>query len=164
MLSDTHLRDDGARRLPDAVYAQLRRADAVLHCGDVVERGLLDELATFAPVHAVLGNNDRALRGALPERKVVDLDGVRVGMVHDSGPTKGRAARVRRMFPDCDVVLFGHSHAPVDDVGLDGQRLFNPGSPTQRRLQPNPSFGVLGLRRGRVTGHQIVVLDQPART
>ena len=114
--------------------------------------------------HAVLGNNDVTLRGSLPERTVVVLDGVRVGLVHDSGPTKGRAARVRRMFPDCDVVVFGHSHAPVDEPGLDGQRLFNPGSPTQRRRQPRPSFGVLDLGGGRVLDHRIVLLDQVART
>jgi putative phosphoesterase len=159
VLSDTHLRDAGARRLPDAVYAALGDADAVLHCGDVVERGLLEELTTYAPVHAVLGNNDVTLRGTLPERLLVELDGVRVGMVHDSGPTKGRPARVHRMFPDCAVVVFGHSHAPVDELGLDGQRLFNPGSPTQRRRQPHPSFGVLDLHGGRVEGHRVVVLD-----
>lgn len=159
VLSDTHLRDDGARRLPDPVYAALLDADVVLHCGDLVERGLLDELSTYAPVHAVLGNNDVTLRGALPERLLVELAGVRVGMVHDSGPTKGRAARVRRMFPDCDVVLFGHSHAPVDEEGVDGQRLFNPGSPTQRRRQPHPSFGVLDLDRGEIVGRRVVTLD-----
>jgi uncharacterized protein len=159
VLSDTHLRDDGARRLPDAVYGALRDADVVLHCGDVVERGLLDELATFAPVHAVLGNNDVTLRGTLPERFLVELAGVRIGMVHDSGLTKGRGARVHRMFPDCDVVVFGHSHTPVDEVGVDGQRLFNPGSPTQRRMQPHPSFGVLDVADGRITGHRIVILD-----
>jgi uncharacterized protein len=159
VLSDTHLRDDGGRQLPDRVYVALRDADVVLHCGDVVERGLLDELATYAPVHAVLGNNDVALRGILPERLLVELDGVRVGMVHDSGLTKGRAARVHRIFPDCDVVLFGHSHAPIDEVGVDGQRLFNPGSPTQRRMQPQPSFGVLDLDRGRVVEHRIIELD-----
>jgi len=159
VLSDTHLRDDGTRRLPDAVYAALRDADVVLHCGDVVEQGLLDELATFAPVHAVLGNNDSALGGRLPKQLVLELDGVRVGMVHDSGLTKGRAARVRRRFPDCDVVLFGHSHAPVDELGVDGQRLFNPGSPTQRRMQPHPSFGVLDFHDGRVERHAIVVVE-----
>jgi putative phosphoesterase len=159
VLSDTHLRDEGDRKLPDAVYAAMRDADVILHCGDVTERGVLDELATYAPVHAVLGNNDVALRGALPERLLVDVDGVRVGMVHDSGLTKGRAARVHRMFPKCDVVVFGHSHAPVDQLGIDGQRLFNPGLPTQRRRQPHPSFGVLDLTDGRVTGHRIVVLD-----
>ena len=159
VLSDTHLRDDGKRRLPDPVYTALRAADVVLHCGDVVESGVLRELATFAPVHAVLGNNDVALRGTLPERLLVELAGVRVGMVHDSGTTKGRPARVQRMFPDCAVVVFGHSHAPVDDLGIDGQRLFNPGSPTQRRMQPHPSFGMLDFDDGQVTGHRIVVLD-----
>jgi putative phosphoesterase len=159
VLSDTHLRDGGTRRLPDRVYAELRDADVVLHCGDVVEQALLDELATFAPVHAVLGNNDVMLRGVLPERLVVELDGVRVGMVHDSGATKGRAARVHRMFPDCDIVLFGHSHAPVDDEGVDGQRLFNPGSPTQRRMQPHPSFGTLTFSGGRITHHGVTVLE-----
>jgi putative phosphoesterase len=158
VLSDTHLRDDGRRRLPDAVYAALRDADVVLHCGDVTESGLLDELATYAPVHAVLGNNDSTLGGTLPKQLVLDLAGVRVGMVHDSGLTKGRAARVRRMFPDCDVVCFGHSHAPVDEEGIDGQRLFNPGSPTQRRRQPHPSFGLLDLERGALSGHRIVTV------
>ena len=158
VLSDTHLRD-GGRPLPDDVLTALREADVVLHCGDVVERALLDELATYAPVHAVLGNNDVTLRGVLPERLLVELGGVRVGMVHDSGPTKGRAARMRRAFPDCDVVVFGHSHAPVDELGVDGQRLFNPGSPTQRRRQPHPSFGVLDLHGGHVTDHRIITLD-----
>ena len=159
VLSDTHLRDDSTRRLPDPVYAALRDADVVLHCGDVVERGLLDELATFAPVHAVLGNNDSTLGGVLPKQLVVELDGVRVGMVHDSGLTKGRAARVRRKFPDCDVVLFGHSHAPVDEEGVDGQRLFNPGSPTQRRMQAHPSFGLLDFEDGEITGHRVVTVS-----
>ena len=160
VLSDTHLRDQGTRRLPDTVYAALRAADVILHGGDVTERGLLHELATYAPVHAVLGNNDVAeLRTTLPERLEVELDGVRVGMVHDSGTTKGRAARVHRMFPDCAVVVFGHSHAPVDELGVDGQRLFNPGSPTQRRRQPHPSFGLLDFADGRPTGHRIVIVD-----
>jgi predicted phosphodiesterase len=66
---------------------------------------------------------------------------------------------VHRMFPDCAVVVFGHSHAPVDELGVDGQRLFNPGSPTQRRRQPHPSFGLLDFDAGQVTHHRIVVLD-----
>ena len=158
MLSDTHLRDDGGRRLPDAVYEALLVADAVLHCGDVVERNLLDELANYGPLYAVLGNNDVMLRGELPERLVVELDGLRVGMVHDSGATKGRPARMRRAFPACDLVVFGHSHAPVDELGLDGQRLLNPGSATQRRRQPRPSFATFAVDDGRLTDHRIVEL------
>jgi putative phosphoesterase len=158
VLSDTHLRDDSGRRLPDIVYEALASADVVLHCGDVVARTLLDELAVYGPVYAVLGNNDVTLRGALPERLVVELDGLRVGMVHDPGATKGRAARMRRAFPTCGLVVFGHSHAPVDEEGVDGQRLLNPGSPTQRRRQPHPSFATFTVEGGRLTEHGIVTV------
>ena len=159
VLSDTHLRDDGTRRLPDAVYAALHDADVVLHCGDVVEPGLLRELATFAPVHAVLGNNDVTLRGTLPERLLVELDGVRIGMVHDSGLTKGRPARCTACSPTARLWSSVTVTRPSTREGVDGQRLFNPGSPTQRRMQPHPSFGVLDLADGQVTGHRIITLD-----
>lgn len=159
VLSDTHIRPGGARRLPDAVYGALERADAVLHAGDVVTGALLDELAGFAPVHAVLGNNDHDLVGVLPERRLVELDGVRVGMVHDTGPTAGREGRVARWFPDAQVVVFGHSHAPVDAPGVGGQRLFNPGSATERRRQPVHTYGALELDGGRVVRHAVIPVD-----
>ncbi|HEX2040196.1 MAG TPA: metallophosphoesterase family protein, partial [Acidimicrobiales bacterium] len=83
VLSDTHIRPGSRRRLPDAVYDALGEADAVLHAGDIVTADLLHELAGFAPVHAVLGNNDLDPALAhLPEHQVVELAGVRVGMVH----------------------------------------------------------------------------------
>ena len=146
------------------MYEALLVADAVLHCGDVVERTLLDELANYGPVHAVLGNNDVTLRRhAFPNALVVELDGVRVGMVHDSGLTKGRAARMRRAFPTCDLVVFGHSHAPVDELGVDGQRLLNPGSPTQRRRQPHPSFATFTVDDGRITDHRIIACGVTTR-
>jgi uncharacterized protein len=157
VLADTHRRADDERPLPDPVLAALETADVVLHAGDVVSRPLLDSLATTVPVHAVLGNNDDAtLVDCLPEEVVLDLAGVQVAMVHDSGARQGRERRMRRRFPDADVVVFGHSHDPVDATGLDGQRLFNPGSPTQRRRQPQPSYGLLDIEDGRLVGHEIV--------
>ena len=150
VLSDTHIRRGGTRRLPDAAYAHLDSADVILHAGDVVVGEVLDELRGFAPVHAVLGNNDAELVGVLPETEVLVIDGVRLAMVHDSGPSQGRAARMRRRFPDADVVVFGHSHIPWDDAGMDGQLLFNPGSPTERRSQPRHTLGTLDLDGGRV--------------
>jgi predicted phosphodiesterase len=92
----------------------------------------------------------------LPHTLVVELAGVRVGMIHDSGPWRGRAARLWRRFPDADVVVFGHSHAPVAEDGEGGQLLFNPGSPTQRRAQPVCTFGELYLAGGAVIGHRII--------
>ncbi len=136
VLADTHIRRGSKRRLPDAAYAHLETADLVLHAGDVVVGEVLDELGGFAPVHAVLGNNDAELVGLLPQTCVLDIDGVRVGMVHDSGPATGRAGRLRRRFPDADVVVFGHSHIPWDTGGEDGQVLFNPGSEEDRNRKP----------------------------
>jgi putative phosphoesterase len=159
VLSDTHIRPGGKRRLPDAAYAELADADLVLHAGDVVTPELLDELSGFAPTRAVLGNNDvGALVGRLPETRLDDVDGVRIAMIHDSGPRAGREGRMRRRFPDADVVVFGHSHIPIDAVGLQGQRLFNPGSPTDKRTQPRFTLGRLVVAGGELVEHAIVDL------
>ena len=159
VLADTHLSD--ARTLPDHVWDRLAGADVILHAGDVTGGRLLDDLAAVAPLHAVLGNNDHGLEGRLPDRLEVELGGVRVAMVHDSGARTARERRMRRWFPDADVVVFGHSHDPVDDEGVDGQRLFNPGSPIQRRRQPQHTMGRLVLAGGRVVAHEIVPLPPP---
>jgi putative phosphoesterase len=157
VLADTHLGAD-LSKLPDEVWQQLDRADVVLHAGDVVTNELLAALAAKVPVHAVLGNNDTALIGRLPDRIEIELDGVRIGMVHDSGTRGGREARMRRWFPKADIVIFGHSHEPVDAEGVDGQRLFNPGSAVQRRRQPHKTLGLLELADGEITHHEIVPL------
>lgn len=148
VLADTHVRRGSNRHLPPSAYEELASADAVWHAGDVLIPELLDELSGFAPVTAVLGNNDRELLGVLPERVEEELDGVRVAMVHDSGATAGRERRLRRWFPEADLVIFGHSHAPVDVEGVDGQRLFNPGSPTERRRAPSHTLGIVEIEDG----------------
>jgi putative phosphoesterase len=161
VLSDTHLRRGGRRRLPDAVYTELDRADVVLHAGDLMDADVVHELSGFAPTYAVLGNNDRDPDlSVLPETRVETLGGVRVGMIHDSGPTAGRPGRMRRRFPDCDLVVYGHSHIPFDGEGVDGQRLFNPGSPTDKRWQPHHTYGLLDLDDGVIRRHEIVVVEQ----
>jgi putative phosphoesterase len=152
-----------SRPLPEAVSAALPGAAAILHAGDVLDAGVLRVLAKYAPVHAVLGNNDRSLVGRLPHTVELELAGVRVGMIHDSGPTKGRAARLRRRFPNADVVVFGHSHAPIAVEGEGGQLLFNPGSPTQRRAQPVCTFGELYLAGGVVVGRRIIGVEGPPK-
>jgi uncharacterized protein len=158
VLADTHIRAGSSRRLPPAVYAALEEADLVLHAGDVVSGALLEELGRFAPTLAVLGNNDAELVGQLPEDRVFGVEGYRIAMVHDSGTRKGRESRLRRRFPTADLVVFGHSHIPVDGPGLDGQRLFNPGSATERRGQPAHTFGVLRIDDGLLVEHRIVVV------
>lgn len=160
VVADTHLRRTWPnRRLPAAAEAELARADVILHAGDVTQAEHLAAMAEHAPVHAVLGNNDPELVGVLPETLEIELAGVRIGMVHDSGPARGRARRLRARFPAADVVVFGHSHIPWNAPGEDGQLLFNPGSPTERRRQPSRTIGVLELDAGRVVCASIVNLD-----
>lgn len=154
MVADTHLATAG--RLPPPVCRAVTAADVVVHAGDVTGRDALDELRRLCRrLEVVRGNNDVAL-DELPDTLALELGGVPVAVVHDSGPARGRAARLARRFPDAAVVVFGHSHIPVDEPGLGGQWLFNPGSPTRRRRQPRPTFGRLTVAGGRLVGHAVV--------
>jgi putative phosphoesterase len=155
-ISDTHA-PRRWRSCPPRVAEHLRGADLILHAGDVCTADVLDELAGYAPVRAVLGNNDGqdvADWGA-PERLELDLDGLPAAMVHDSGARAGRTARMRRWFPGAHLVVFGHSHIPLDETG-DGVRIFNPGSPTDRRRQPHGTLGLLTIEHGRLLDARIV--------
>jgi putative phosphoesterase len=157
VLADTHA-PRRWRRCPPAVARHLEGADLILHAGDVCTAGVLDELAAFAPVRAVVGNNDgrEVAEWGATETLTVELAGLQVGMVHDAGPADGRLPRLRRRFPTADLVVFGHSHIPLDaeDTAL-GLRIFNPGSPTDRRRQPVGTIGLLEVRRGRLTEARI---------
>jgi len=152
LLADTHIRDGSERALDARLLAAAADADVILHAGDVTGRDLLDQLAALAPLHAVLGNNDIGLADTLPTELTLDLDGVAVALVHEAGPRQGREARLARTFPAADLVVFGHSHQPEDVAPAAGPRIFNPGSPTQRRRAPTRTYGLLEVRGGRVHG------------
>lgn len=150
--SDTHL-PARARDLPAQLWAAVDAADIVVHAGDWVSVAALDALEERAArLIGVYGNNDGpALRARLPEVARVDLDGLRLAVVHETGPATGRERRCAARFPGTDVLVFGHSHIPWDTVAPGGLRLLNPGSPTDRRRQPYATFltatvtsGVLG--------------------
>jgi putative phosphoesterase len=141
VIADTHL-PKRAKDLPVDVWAEVDRADVVIHAGDWVDVSLLDELEAKAHrLIGVHGNNDHgALRARLPEVARAEIEGLRLGVVHETGPTKGREARCAARFPDLDVLVFGHSHIPWDTTAPSGLRLLNPGSPTDRRRQPTCTF------------------------
>jgi len=159
VLADTHS-PRRWRRCPPTVAKYLRGADLILHAGDVCTVDVLGELSAYAPVRAVRGNNDGADIAAwgAPETLEWDLAGLAVAMVHDSGRASGRCARLRRQFPAAQLVVFGHSHIPLDQAG-DGLRIFNPGSPTDRRRQPHGTFGLLHIEDGSLIKAQIISVD-----
>jgi putative phosphoesterase len=137
LIADTHV-PTRARSLPPAVWEAVAQADVVVHAGDWVVPSLLDELQERAArLVACWGNNDGdELRRRLPERADVTLEGLRFTVVHETGASGGRDARMARLYPDTDVLVFGHSHIPWDATAATGLRLLNPGSPTDRRRQP----------------------------
>lgn len=161
LLADTHLGEGQSRRLVERLGDHLETADVIIHAGDVTDASVLAALSEFAPVHAVLGNNDHG--PVLPQRLVVVLDGCDVGVVHDSGPAAGRSTRLRRWFPEADVVVFGHSHLPWHEVDVRPedchvQHHVNPGSAMQRRSAPHHTAGLLRVHEGSIEEIRHIVL------
>jgi len=153
LITDTHL-PNRAKDLPAAVWDEVDRADVVFHAGDWVDVALLDRLEARAnQLVACWGNNDGAeLRARLPERADVVLDGVRFTITHETGASAGRDARMSRLYPETDVLVFGHSHIPWDTTTATGLRLLNPGSPTDRRRQPHCTYMTAEVTAGHLIG------------
>ncbi|MBD0293285.1 MAG: YfcE family phosphodiesterase [Jiangellaceae bacterium] len=160
IISDTHV-PKRARDLPADLWQAVDAADVVIHAGDWVDVALLDALETrSARLVGVYGNNDGPeIRRRLPEVARVAIAGVRVAVIHDTGPAIGRAERSAFRFRDDDVLVFGHSHIPWDSTASTGLRLLNPGSPTDRRRQPHCTYlSAVATDRGlvNVTLHRVV--------
>jgi putative phosphoesterase len=148
-----------ATELPAACEHVLARADAIVHAGDLSTPWVLELLEAFrVPVIAVAGNvEDDDVRRRLPAERVLDVGGMRIAVVHDAGPERGRRGRMARRFPDADGVVFGHSHIPLWAAAPPGPWLVNPGSPTDPRRQPHPSMAELVVGRGGVRVHHLAV-------
>ena len=149
LLADTHV-PKRARDLPEQVWEAVDSADLVVHAGDWVDVSLLDALESRARrLVGVAGNNDHGvLRERLPEVARVDVEGLRLGVVHETGPATGREARCDAAPPGLDVLVFGHSHIPWDTTTPRGLRLLNPGSPTDRRRQPYCTYMTVDVDAG----------------
>ena len=158
ILADTHL-PRRAKGLPEEVWAAVETADVVLHAGDWVEESLLDELSERSSrLIACHGNNDDAgLRARLPLVARAELGDLRFAVVHETGQKQGREVRMAALYPDVDVLVFGHSHIPWDTRAENGLRLLNPGSPTDRRRQPHCTYltGVLAAGTLEVELHRL---------
>jgi putative phosphoesterase len=152
LVSDTHLPRFG-RALPRALEAGLRaaRVSRILHMGDLTDAIAVPLFEAIAPFDAVAGNNDpEDVWTRYGRRKVVTIDGVRIGMVHgDEGRGRNAQQNAIAAFAGAgvDVVLYGHSHQPL--VERRGTQLVaNPGSPTDKRMMPAFSYGILTIEAG----------------
>ena len=162
VISDTHLAASGLGKIAAKIIQKVnvdtetlevmlerhfRGVSAVLHAGDLVNLEVMEMLESFGKVYAVCGNMDPVpVRDALPEKRVVELDKFRIGMIHGWGSPHGLSERVRPQFSEekLDCIVFGHSHQAYDRIE-DGILMFNPGSPTDRRFAPRRTIGILHL-------------------
>ena len=158
VIADTHM-PRGRRALPDACSERLRRADLILHAGDLTGIAFLDELRSLGPpVDAVYGNMDEpAIRESLPKERVVEAGAARIGMVHIPGPRDGREDRLAARFPGCDAVVYGHTHVPAIVRRKGGLWILNPGSPTERRRAPARSMLELVVAGGEIRPELVVL-------
>jgi putative phosphoesterase len=157
IISDTHM-PRGDRRIPASCLDRCRDADAILHAGDLIDVPVLELLRGLGPpLHAIHGNVDTAaIRALLPARVEVELEGVRIGMIHAPGPAAGRLSRLRTAFPRCQAVVFGHTHMP-EHGEQDGFQMFNPGSPTERRRAPLHTMGLARIADGAIAFELLAV-------
>lgn len=163
VISDTHMPGRG-RLLPEACLARLRAADLIVHAGDWSDLGALGMVRGLGPpLVAVHGNvEEPPVRAALPATAEAEIGGLRIGVVHDAGPQAGRLERLRRRFPGCGGVVFGHSHIPLHEVAGDGFWILNPGSPTDRRRAPRHSMAEIALAPGSAPAVSFWAVDDPA--
>jgi len=146
VLSDTHLHgfNQGGAVIERLAQRYFRDARIILHAGDIVDPDVLLPLVDRR-IYSVRGNLDPPRRG-VPDRRIIEVGGFRIGLIHGWGTAEGLEEKVLGEFhaEDLDCLVFGHSHVPLC-VRRDGLLLFNPGSPTDRRQAPFHSVGLLEL-------------------
>ncbi|NLJ84998.1 MAG: metallophosphoesterase family protein [Firmicutes bacterium] len=141
-----------ARCLPAEIFMAFGGVDLILHAGDIMEWSVIEELSTVAPVKAVYGNMDYPeVRHRIPRRQMIEIGGLKIGLIHGDGAGYNTLARARQAFSEVDCIVFGHSHRPYNQLH-NGILLFNPGSPTDRRMMPMGSYGFLQIRDGKIWG------------
>ena len=126
--------------IPSSIVDALEKVDLIIHAGDITERAVLEGLREIGEVKAVHGNMDSAeLKRMLPDRRTIDIEGRQIGICHGSGGPWGIAERVRLLFGEVDVVIFGHSHLSFNEY-IRGTLMFNPG-------RARDSFGIVTIEK-----------------
>jgi hypothetical protein len=145
IFSDTHLKS--AKGLPRKALELLSSVDVIIHAGDYQDISVVKTLTDLKDFYGVCGNMDSGhIRALLPEKRVVELNGFKIGITHGWGAPNNIELRVKTFFPEDDLnsIVFGHSHTPCNKV-IDNILFFNPGSPTDKRYAEHFTMGILTL-------------------
>ncbi len=160
VISDTHLSPeidsrylvernfiDNQEYLYDILDPHFRDVDAIIHAGDITNLSVIESLKRFSEVYAIAGNMDSAeIHHKLEEKKIIELGGFYIGVIHGWGSENGLTIKVRQKFNSdkVDCIIFGHSHKPYNMIE-DNILMFNPGSPTDKRFAEYRTIGILYL-------------------
>jgi hypothetical protein len=156
LISDTHLTDAG--KFPKALIEIARTADCIVHSGDFTSAEVYEFLMTLGRCEAVRGNSDEpSLRGRLPTKRIVEIDHIKIGVIHGQGAPFGMARRALSEFQEVHAVVYGHAHRPMKDT-ICGILTINPGSPTSNRFQSRNTYGLLTIQDGVLAGE---ILELP---
>lgn len=146
LISDTH------GFLRSEVFGRFEDVDCILHAGDVGPAELLVELEVIAPVTAVWGNTDGPeLRDELPEVATLEADGRDIVVIHGHQLGSPKPAGLRRRHPEADIIVYGHTHRPLEDRDGQGRLVVNPGAAGRARFGGEPSVAILELTPERAT-------------
>ncbi|MCZ7356431.1 MAG: metallophosphoesterase [Candidatus Methanoperedens sp.] len=149
-IADTHIKDGPIKgQIPPALIELFKEADLLIHAGDFVSRDVYEELSGIKRLEAVYGNMDEmALKNILPRRKVVDIENIRIGIVHEAALSLQDTTGARYMAKEMgvDILVFGHIHKPV--IEKSDVLLVCPGSPTAPRLSEPSAVELIIDERG----------------
>ena len=136
VISDTHVKT--LSEMPAPILTALARVELIVHAGDFIERAVLEGLRILGEVKAVCGNMDSSeLKEMLPQKELFVVNRKKIGLTHGSGGPWGIADRIRDMFQEVDIIIYGHSHEACNQF-IRGSLLFNPG-------RARDSFGLLEI-------------------
>lgn len=149
VLTDTHA--VSFSELHDKMKDALSKVDIIVHAGDFVSMDILKGLKSIKKVEAVHGNMDSVgLRLLLKEREILTVGGKQIGLTHGSGAPDGIEKRIKMMFNNVDVIIYGHSHVRQNKV-IDNVLFFNPGPSAN-------SLGILTMDYNEVVKGEFVEL------
>jgi uncharacterized protein len=151
VISDTHI-PRAAQDLPQVLYDEIKNCDMIIHAGDFSEKELYDKLASMKKIAAVYGNMDsQDLSHILGEKKIIEIERFRIGLVHGHGAPKELMETVRGQFNGVDAIVYGHAHEPTNIV-KGGVLFFNPGTPTDTVFADVNTYGILEVTDKKIEG------------
>jgi len=147
VISDTHI-PQAAKDIPAMVLRDFKSVDAILHCGDILDKGIIDKLSGLCKnIHVVAGNMDSPeVKEKFPSKKIIKIAGMSIGMIHGQGAPSALLEMVMDSFKQdkVNIIVFGHSHSPFCSYCGD-VLFFNPGSPTDKIFSPYNSYGIIEI-------------------